>query len=141
MLFPTQNMIIKNVNFNSDYGLLSIIIQLEISEFFDGNEIRSEKTSIVLPEIDLGKQNAEELEGKLLSFPINPTDGYIDGSIYIDNRHHPIDVTKIQFLDFIEDNLRANISTNIALSFEGLGEYQDTPWTFELSFPNSVLNK
>lgn len=35
--------------------------------------------------------------GRRLSFPVNPSDGYIDGSIYFASRHHPVDVTEMRF--------------------------------------------
>lgn len=58
-------------------------VLLKPFEYFDGEGTKLEKTSVVLPDIDLRPQAAAGLAGKTLKFPINPTAGYIDGSVYM----------------------------------------------------------
>lgn len=53
-------------------------------------------TSIRLDDIAL-PDTVEALEQQAFSFPVNPADGYIDGTVYIQSRHNPVDVTHISF--------------------------------------------
>jgi hypothetical protein len=139
MRFPVEQLRIEMVEFTPSVGSLSIAIHLDPFEYLDGETTKSEKTSIMLPDIVLGKQAAHELSGRKLIFPTNPTAGYIDGSVYIQHAHHPFDVTAIEFGETTEAGIRARFSANFALSFEGLGEYEDTSWIFELAIPCAVL--
>src|SRR6185436_17732351 len=53
------------------------------------------KTAIQLDFIqlpDLPFRGYRALVGRTLKFPINPKPGYIDGSVYLDGEHEPIDV-------------------------------------------------
>lgn len=54
-------------------------------------------TEIRLDSINFNNLNVQELSGKEFSFPLNPTNGYIDGSIYLEGSHNPIDVFSICF--------------------------------------------
>ena len=65
---------------------------------FDGEQY---ETCIQLDFITLPAKSYNELENTSLTFPCNPEDGYIDGSVYIDGMHNPFDVTNIVF-DTIE---------------------------------------
>jgi len=54
-------------------------------------------TSIRLDGIGLPSVHLADLAGKSFAFPCNPEEGYIDGSIYLGSRHHPVDVTALSF--------------------------------------------
>ena len=54
-------------------------------------------TSIHLDTIRIPTTALAELVGKTFKFPVNPDDGYIDGSIYLDSMHQPVDVTTMAF--------------------------------------------
>lgn len=84
------------------------------------------ETSIYLDHVSLPSLDWKELKGRRFSFPVNPEQGYIDGSIYIEHAHHPVDVTAITFDDAEEDTLRARFAMRFLFEYEGLGDYGDT---------------
>ena len=88
------------------------------------------KTSVRLDGVDLPNSDMRALAGQTLNAPINPEAGYIDGSIYIDGAHHPVDVRQIIFGKVEHEKINASFVTEIDFTFEGLGDYQKTPWTF-----------
>jgi len=139
MLFPVEKLMIENSEFVSNGGLLSVEIHLQTFEYFDGDATETAKTSVILDNIDLSGLNAYALSGTTKTFPVNPEDGYIDGSVYIQHAHHPVDVFEIVFGKIVGDSLELRFSANLALSFEGLGEYKDTVWSFELLVPINFL--
>ena len=139
MRFPVEQLKIDNATFEATKGSLSMEIHLEPFEYYNGEATVSEKTSVILPDIDFGTKTATGLSGKSLVFPTNPTPGYIDGSIYIHHAHHPVDVTSIEFGEPTDGNTRAVIAASLVLSYEGLGDYEDTQWTFEVTIPNTEL--
>ncbi|MCL2310620.1 MAG: hypothetical protein FWC42_10225 [Proteobacteria bacterium] len=71
-----------------------VSIEILITPFLWNQEIVN--TSIRLDGIDLPSNMLRDLVGKSFEFPINPMDGYIDGSICI-GEHHPVDVTSLSF--------------------------------------------
>ncbi|MFN3165431.1 MAG: hypothetical protein ACE37H_00035 [Phycisphaeraceae bacterium] len=58
---------------------------------------QSIETVLVLEQIRLPTVDRSRLCGRSFDFPSNPQAGYIDGSIYIDHAHHPVDVSSIHF--------------------------------------------
>lgn len=90
-------------------------------------------TSIRLDMIDLPSGDFAELAGQTFEFPVNPEDGYIDGSVYIDHAHHPVDVTEISFTEVVGGNLRARCKARFLFSFEGLREYGDAECELEIT--------
>lgn len=93
-------------------------IFLPISKFVIDNEIV--ETSIRLDFIEL-KETLKTYIGKTVNFPINPIEGYIDGSIYLSNAHNPVDVTEIKFLNIENGNLTTEITMNFNFEFENIG--------------------
>lgn len=87
-----------------------------------------------LDQVRLPNSAFARLAGQSLVFPLNPQAGYIDGSIYLDGAHHPVDVSKITFGANTIDGLEIEIEAQLILEFEGLGPYRNTPWTL-----NSLL--
>ncbi|WOT04387.1 hypothetical protein [Shewanella youngdeokensis] len=61
------------------------------------------------------------LAGKTFTFPVNPEDGYIDGSVYFFAAHNPVDVTKITFGECENGKLPVTFETNWVLEFEMTG--------------------
>lgn len=53
--------------------------------------------SIRLDHIAGLETDPRELAGRSFVFPVNPVDGYIDGSVYLQGRHHSVDVTALHF--------------------------------------------
>lgn len=54
-------------------------------------------TEISLDHIRMPATDLEALSERVLTFPVNPERGYIDGSIYLVATHCPVDVTRIVF--------------------------------------------
>jgi hypothetical protein len=51
--------------------------------------------------------------------------GFIDGSIYLDGVHHPVDVTQLYF-----SNSSVKMVGVFVFEFEGLGDYCNTSFEF-----------
>lgn len=90
-------------------------------------------TSIRLDGIDLPTGDFAELAGQTFEFPVNAEDGYIDGSVYIEHAHHPVDVTEISFGEVAGGNLRARCRARFLFSVEGLREYDDAECELEIT--------
>jgi hypothetical protein len=86
-------------------------------------------TSLILEGIGLSTLDLAQLAGTSYKFPVNPAPGYIDGSIYLSHAHHPVDVTTIRFGEVAEGALSVEIEAVLDLEFEGLDDYERTPWT------------
>ena len=79
------------------------------------------KTEILLNFIKFKINRLKELENRAFDFPVNPTAGYIDGSIYLFEVHNPVDVTRIEFGTTTENAIEAKIHYTIDFEFEGTG--------------------
>ena len=86
-------------------------------------------TSIRLDGINLPSNMLRDLEGQLFEFPTNPKDGYIDGSIYLESAHHPVDVTSLNFSKSRDGQLTLIIKGVYVFDFEGLDGLDNTPFT------------
>ncbi|MFP9112669.1 hypothetical protein ACLI1A_01920 [Flavobacterium sp. RHBU_3] len=96
----------------------SFNIVIPISKFVIDGEIV--ETSIRLEFIEL-VEPISNLVGKTVVFPLNPEEGYIDGSVYLRSVHNPVDVTEIRF-DNIESNiLSLEIVMRFDFEYEGIG--------------------
>ncbi len=69
-------------------------IHIRVSVFIADEE---QHTSIRLDHIPGLGANPRKLAGRSFAFPVNPAEGYIDGSMYLHGRHHPVDVTTLHF--------------------------------------------
>ena len=107
-----------NLSNIDDYISLEIILkpfELSIDDYSEDVE-----TSIRLDGINI-PSNPNLLEEKEFNFPINPNEGYIDGSIYFFAAHNPVDVTKMTFGKIKDNKLPVTMYTNWVLEFEGTG--------------------
>jgi hypothetical protein len=77
------------------------------------------ETSIRLEFIEFGLKSWRDLSGAEFSFPRNPENGYIDGSIYLANVHNPIDTTRIAFGSAKPAVVPASFDLEIDFTFEG----------------------
>lgn len=87
-------------------------------------------TSIRLDGIELPSTHLNELIGKSFAFPISPEDGYINGSIYLESKHHPVDVTELSFPLARDGGLSVIVKGIYKFEHEGLCGLPDTPFTF-----------
>lgn len=69
-------------------------IHIRLNILIDGQDY---DTSIRLDHIPGLGANPRKLAGRSFAFPVNPAEGYIDGSMYLHGRHHPVDVKLLHF--------------------------------------------
>ena len=119
--FPKDRLVFNSGTLTQEEDWFNISIP--IAPFsLDGETIT---TSFELEAIDFGTQTVAELADSTFTFPTNPEDGYIDGSIYLKNVHNPADVTEIAFGPYNGSTILATITLRILFSFEG-SAFQDT---------------
>ena len=98
-------------------------MEIDLEDFvFNEDTVR---TMIVLDFITLQIKSVKELQNKIYAFPVNPTNGYIDGSIYLFHVHNPFDVTRIEFGQISDNQIEATFHYSIDFEFEGT-EYANT---------------
>lgn len=101
-------------------GDASLEIFLEPFELSVEDYSEQVDTSIRLKTINI-LVNPEFIEGKAYSFPVNPTPGYIDGSVYFFASHNPVDVTEITFGKIANNTLPVKLVCKWVLEFERTG--------------------
>jgi hypothetical protein len=72
-------------------------------------------------DFDLGLEafSLPDLVGQTFTFPSNPEEGYVEGSIYIWSVHNPIDLHSITFGAASEDAIKAKADMTFVFEFEG----------------------
>ena len=93
-------------------------IEVPIAEFI--LDEKTIETSLRLDFIHLPNK-LETYIGKKITFPVNPIEGYIDGSIYLREAHNPVDVSEIHFLKLEKNKLFVEMKLNFVFDFEGIG--------------------
>jgi hypothetical protein len=63
----------------------------------------------------------ETYVGQTVSFPVNPEEGYIDGSMYLRSAHNPVDISAIRFVAIKEDVIIVELTMDFVFDFEGIG--------------------
>jgi hypothetical protein len=118
-------LLFKNENVGLPMTLfLSISIDLDEIEF----QNETEETRIQLDFIKIHFRSFSDLQDKEFEFPVNSEEGYIDGSVYLDSQHIPVDVTKISFCSFDGDNIKARIFGMVLFDYYG---YKDPNQEFD----------
>jgi hypothetical protein len=97
-------------------------IEIPFEEFEAGNEVI--ETSIRLDGMQFGIRDLQELGGRIFTFPVNPEEGFIDGSMYFLGAHNPVDVIAIRFGAVMGKTLAATFTMRFLFEFEGTG-YKD----------------
>lgn len=77
------------------------------------------ETSICLDSIEGVGADLCSVQGQSFFFPVNPVPGYIDGSIYICGRHHPVDVTKLAFGHMVDGGIALTLVGSCSVFGEG----------------------
>ena len=98
-------------------------INLPVSKFVLDDEVVA--TSVQLYAIELS-ENLHNYIGKTVSFPTNPNDGYIDGSVYLRNAHNPVNVTEFKFLSLEKDILELELTMKFDFEYESIGFKNET---------------
>ena len=119
-IFPMQDLKFNFAELKGSDRDVSIEINIEPFELSLDEYSETIETSIRLDSIGIAI-NPKELERKEFKFPVNPEDGYIDGSIYFFASHNPVDVTKIIFGKISNNLLPISLETNWLLEFESTG--------------------
>ena len=71
--------------------------------------------------VDIPSSNVLNLQNQSFEFPINPAEGYIDGSIYLMTHHNPVGITKIVFGGFCNGHVEMKVISRWLMSFEATG--------------------
>jgi len=124
--FPIKALRPRHAILSGEPGCVSITIL--IKPFVWDAEITD--TSIRLDGIELPSVHLADLAGKSFTFPINPEEGYIDGSIYLGSAHHPVDVTALSFPRARDGGLSVVVRGTYVFEHEGLADLRNTPFTF-----------
>lgn len=98
-------------------------IFLPVSKFVLEGEIVS--TSVDLYAIELPEPLQNGI-GKTISFPINPNEGYIDGSVYLRSSHNPVDVSEMKFLKIENEFIELEITMTFDFEYEDIGFKNET---------------
>ncbi|TDB85792.1 hypothetical protein [Actinomadura sp. 7K534] len=99
------------------------------------------KTEIALDHIHLQATELAGLSQRTFTFPVNPEDGYIDGSIYLVASHCPVDVTRIEFGQATSNHIPATLQAHFDFDAAGAIDIQNrtaelkTVLHFELGRP------
>ena len=118
--FPKANIKPIVSRFFGPDGCVSIEVELEPFKLCSRDYSENFNSSIRLDGIEI-TNNLKEIENKTIDFPINPEDGYIDGSIYFYASHNPIDVKQIEFGKIKNGKLPIKLLTSWVLEFESTG--------------------
>ena len=120
VIFPIEKLKFDFAELKGSDKNVSIKINIEPFELSLNEYSETVDTSLRLDSVEIPIK-LKELEGKEFTFPINPNDGYIDGSIYFFGAHSPVDVTKIIFGEISNKRLPISLETTWLLEFEATG--------------------
>lgn len=143
-LTPKRGMMTARVFENPHAGIpptLFFDIEIPLRPFKYQGEMQ--KTSVQLNFINFGVKDWRDLPGKEFTFPKNPTEGYIDGSLYLADTHNPADTTRIRLGALKGKTLPAEVDIEFDFTYEGpaeLGKVRVT-WQVELSIDPSELDR
>lgn len=85
--------------------------------------------------IELPTANVDELLGQVFEFPINPSEGYIDASLYFRHAHNPIDISRLEFEKGAYGQLNMTVASRWLMTFEGTA-----PNDFDYRFTVPIKN-
>ncbi|MCL2714830.1 MAG: hypothetical protein FWD68_09685 [Alphaproteobacteria bacterium] len=133
--FPIKALKPRHAVLSGEPGCVSINVLMRA--FIWNEEIVD--TALRLDDIGLLSVDLADLAGKAFAFPVNPEDGYIDGSIFLGGAHHPVDVTALSFPHDSDGGLTVVIEGTYVFEYEGLADLPDTPFTFSTSISSAVI--
>ena len=142
---PAQGSLSARVFENENIGLeptLFFDIQIPLQPFqFKGEEV---DTSVALYFIRIPVEHDwREIAGQTYDFPVNPADGYIDGSVYLDHAHNPADATRLAFGQLETGQISCKVRITFEFTYEGPEEL-GTPtveWDVRLSLDEEQLDR
>lgn len=104
-----------------------VSIEIIMRPFLRNDEIVD--TSIRMDFVNLPSSLLNNLVGRSFDFPENPGSGYIDASIYLDNAHHPVNVSSLSFVKSRNEQLMLIVKGTYMLNVEGADELCSAPFT------------
>ena len=128
MKFPIEliqltNAVLHAKIFKNDFlkipATLFYTIEITLAEI----ELENKKinTSLYLDFIIFNIYKLQDLENRIFEFPINPSSGFIEGSVYLFDAHNPVDVRKIEFSTIKNGTIEATIYFDIDFEYEKTG--------------------
>ncbi|BFO67738.1 hypothetical protein [Chryseobacterium sp. KCF3-3] len=93
-------------------------ISIPVSKFVLDNSIVD--TAIELDFVPLPEPLSAYI-GKSVVFPVNPEEGYADGSVYVRSSHNPVDLIRLSFLNAEDGMLMVEASMKFDFEYEGIG--------------------
>lgn len=118
--FPIEKLKYTSATISGVDGDVSLEIGIEPFELsLDGYSEKIE-TVISIDGINLPTK-LSELAGRTFTFPVNPEDGYIDGSVYFFSAHNPVDITEVKFGESTNGKLPMTLESSWVLEFELTG--------------------
>jgi hypothetical protein len=120
------------------YGIPGdISIDILMKPFLLNKEIVD--TAICLDGIDLSSNMLRDLAGKSFEFPTNPDESYIDGSIYLEHAHHPVDVASLNFSKSRDGYLTLILKGVYVFGIGGLYNLGSTPFTLSAAVSSRAV--
>ena len=118
--FPQHKINPLKALMSGDDGDMAIEIILSPFQICADGYSETVDSSVILDCIPISSA-LPELEGKTFEFPVNPDEGYIDGSIYFFAAHNPVDVINITFGYISNNQLPIKLYSKWVLEFENTG--------------------
>lgn len=97
----------------------------------EGSELLDFNTTLRADFIDLPTTELTSLQNRTFDFPTNPEVGYIDASIYFSHVHNPVDITKLVFGIFADEEVSLTIVSRWIMTYEGT-DFEDFDLTFSV---------
>lgn len=129
-VFPINQLVALPGTLSGAKGRVKIEIPIKSFELLLEEEPTPVETALRMESMNLPSTDLAGLSGKSFRFPKNPGDGYIDGSIYIEHAHHPVDVTEITFGAISATAIEVKIDAVLDVEFEGLEDFENARWLF-----------
>ena len=138
MRFPVEDLKITEIRHKqSAFGL---DLELALAPFHLNLEDDAPvETRVSLDGITLPSSDPAALAGQGWDVPVNPAEGYVDGSVYIEHAHHPVDLHHIAVGTRTGDHVPVTLSMRMVFSFEGLGDYEDADWQVTIDLPVAAI--
>ncbi len=110
-------------------------IHIDMAPFVCDGELID--TSIRLDGVDI-PVHLRELLGKSYTFAVGE-DAEIDGSIYLDHAHHPVDISSLTFHAGRDGSVTMVVKGVYLFEFEGLHGLKNTPFTFGVGVSSGAI--
>ena len=103
--------------FEGDPNFYTIVVTITPFEL-EGESYNSE---IILEGLTIPNGSIAALANREFEFPVNPDDGYVDGSMYFGGDHNPVDLTHISFGAPNGNRIPAVLDLRFIFEHEGTG--------------------